>query len=87
MAFFFFSVCFSADLGYNVGTRERSRRKKENMEDEYLDAAYEDRVSGHDYEQEGYDDEPFMYEYEPDCDDGDDGDALASAGWGVDEDY
>ena len=57
------------------------------MEDEYLDAAYEDRVSGHDYEQEGYDDEPFMYDYEPDCDDGDDGDALASAGWGVDEDY
>lgn len=25
--------------------------------------------------------------YEPDCDDGDDGAALASAGWGTDEDY
>lgn len=26
-------------------------------------------------------------EYEPDCDDGDDGYALASAGFGTDEDY
>ena len=26
-------------------------------------------------------------EPEPDCDDGDDGAALASAGWGTDEDY
>lgn len=29
----------------------------------------------------------YLSEEEPDCDDSDDGWALASAGWGTDEDY
>ncbi len=29
----------------------------------------------------------YLSECEPDCDDSDDGWALASAGWGTDEDY
>ena len=33
------------------------------------------------------DQDQFLSECEPDCDDSDDGWALASAGWGTDEDY
>ena len=33
------------------------------------------------------DQDQYLREREPDCDDSDDGYALASAGWGTDEDY
>jgi hypothetical protein len=40
-----------------------------------------------DVEAYGWDVPSTEEEYEMDCDDGDDGQALASAGWGTDEDY
>lgn len=57
-------------------------------EDLYLDAAFEDQFYYAHDELERDQDEPYEPEHEePDCDDGDDGAALASAGWGTDEDY
>lgn len=52
-------------------------------EDSYLDSSWEDRFESMYEEQEGYDDGSY---YGPD-DYSDDADALASAGWGTDEDY
>jgi len=48
--------------------------KEQTMED-YEDFAYDELERDHDEA------------YEPDCDDSDDGEALASAGFGTDEDY
>lgn len=65
-------------------------------EDSYLDASYEDRYELSPHEEPPYDcdERPDPNDYDPEdgfpftvTDFSDDGDALASAGWGMDEDY